>query len=321
MPTTFPFSEKRIRKLKPPTDRDREYHKDRMYPGLQVCVTSAGTKTYYLVKRTDGRPTRHLLGTFEELSVKQARDAAAAKAGKIASGENPQAEPADPAERERRKPDLSGLLPKGPSSAPEGELTPEQANDVNRLVHTHARLVQAGIPTTSGKLQKDRHRWSDADSPDRQPRVPNPDFPHRYAEARHNAVLHGALVYNAQTNRFEPGPRYEEFAGIAPKRSRGWQASGPGSSPGMNDEQKQDRLEQWRQGTLAGLGESLPEDKWPKDFTKDLRESRVQQQMQGTNPPPELAGATVQDTADMLRILRRVEREGRLMGERASPGL
>ena len=92
MPTTFPFSEERIRKLKPPADRDREYHKDKTYPGLQVCVTTAGSKTYYLVKRTDGRPTRHKLGTADELSVDQARKAAAAVAGKIASGENPQAD-------------------------------------------------------------------------------------------------------------------------------------------------------------------------------------------------------------------------------------
>ena len=98
MPTIFAFSETRIKALKPPTDKDREYHKDKTYPGLQVCVTSAGSKTYYLVKRTDGRPTRHLLGTADELSVNQARKAAAAKAGKIATGENPQTDA--PAERE-----------------------------------------------------------------------------------------------------------------------------------------------------------------------------------------------------------------------------
>ena len=92
MASTFAFSEERIRKLKPPADKDREYYKDRGFPGLQICCTAAGSRTYYLVKRTDGRPTRHKLGTFEELSVKQAREAAAAIAGKIAMGQNPQAE-------------------------------------------------------------------------------------------------------------------------------------------------------------------------------------------------------------------------------------
>jgi integrase len=105
MPTTFPFSEERIRKLKPPTGKDREYHKDKTHPGLQCCVTSAGSKTYYLVKRTDGRPTRHLLGTADELSVDQARKAAAAKAGKIATGENPQAD----RRRKREEPTLEKL--------------------------------------------------------------------------------------------------------------------------------------------------------------------------------------------------------------------
>ena len=105
MPAIFPFSEARIKALQPPTDKDREYHKDKGFPGLQVCVTSTGTKTYYLVKRTDGRPTRHLLGPVAELSVKQARDAAAAKAGKIAAGENPAA-----TRRQRREePTLSKL--------------------------------------------------------------------------------------------------------------------------------------------------------------------------------------------------------------------
>ncbi len=105
MPTIFAFSETRIKALKPPTDKDREYHKDKTYPGLQVCVTSAGSKTYYLVKRTDGRPTRHLLGTADELSVDQARKAAAAKAGKIATGENPQTE----RRRKREEPTLEKL--------------------------------------------------------------------------------------------------------------------------------------------------------------------------------------------------------------------
>ncbi len=65
MVTTFAFSEKRIQGLAAPTDREREYHKDKTYPGLQVCVTSAGTKTYYFVKRTDGQPTRHKLGPVD----------------------------------------------------------------------------------------------------------------------------------------------------------------------------------------------------------------------------------------------------------------
>ena len=91
MPTTFPFSEPKIKALKPPAGKDREYVKDATFPGLQCCITAAGGKSYYLVKRTEGKPTRHLLGTAAQLSVADARKAAAALAGDIASGRNPQA--------------------------------------------------------------------------------------------------------------------------------------------------------------------------------------------------------------------------------------
>lgn len=52
----------------------------------------SGKKTYYFVKRMDGKPTRYKLGTAEELSVADARDAAAKQAGKLADGRNPQSE-------------------------------------------------------------------------------------------------------------------------------------------------------------------------------------------------------------------------------------
>ncbi len=90
MPTTFPFSEDRIKKLKPPTDKDREYHKDKTVRGLQVCVTATGSKNYYYVRRMDGRPTRLKLGSADVLSVADARSAAQEQAGKVAAGENPQ---------------------------------------------------------------------------------------------------------------------------------------------------------------------------------------------------------------------------------------
>ncbi|MFZ1936918.1 MAG: tyrosine-type recombinase/integrase [Thermoguttaceae bacterium] len=87
----FAFTEAKIKALPIPRDgKDRAYHKDSKHPGLQVCVTSAGSKTYYYVRRVDGRPTRMKLGTVEQLSVDDARKAAAKKAGEIADGKNPQ---------------------------------------------------------------------------------------------------------------------------------------------------------------------------------------------------------------------------------------
>jgi integrase len=92
MPTAFPFSEPKIKALKPPSGPDREYHKDTHHRGLQVCVTAAGAKTYYYVRRIDGRPTRVKLGTVDQLSVEAARKAAAQIGGDVAAGKNPQAE-------------------------------------------------------------------------------------------------------------------------------------------------------------------------------------------------------------------------------------
>lgn len=91
MPTSFAFSEPKVRAIQPPRNGAyREYHKDTKFPGLQVCVTSTGKRTYYYVRRVGGKPKRMMLGTIEQLTVEQARKAAAKKAGKVADGEDPQ---------------------------------------------------------------------------------------------------------------------------------------------------------------------------------------------------------------------------------------
>jgi len=91
MPTSFPFSEAKVKALSPPPT-GRIYHKDSKYPGLQLCITATGTKTYYLVKRIGGRPTRVRLGTVQELSVETVRNTAAKIAGDVAGGGDPQGE-------------------------------------------------------------------------------------------------------------------------------------------------------------------------------------------------------------------------------------
>ena len=89
---TIHLSEPKVKALTPPTDKDREYHKDSGVKGLQLCITAAGSKTYYFVRRMDGKPTRYKLGTVEELSLDQARKAAQKKAGEVADGKNPQSQ-------------------------------------------------------------------------------------------------------------------------------------------------------------------------------------------------------------------------------------
>src|SRR5664279_2733265 len=91
MPKAFPFTEVKIKSI-PKPDTGRVYHKDSRFPGLQLCITSANGRTFYFVKRVDGKPTRIRLGTVAQLSVEQARAAAAEYAGTIASGRDPQAE-------------------------------------------------------------------------------------------------------------------------------------------------------------------------------------------------------------------------------------
>ena len=91
MVTSFVFTEATIKDLPAPR-AGRQYHKDKTFPGLQVCVTRAGTKTYYFVKRVSGKPKRLWLGTAAQLTVATARKAAAKQAAKIADGADPQSE-------------------------------------------------------------------------------------------------------------------------------------------------------------------------------------------------------------------------------------
>ena len=91
MSKSFPFTEAKVKAIPPPAS-GREYHKDTRFRGLQLCVTSADARTYYFVKRIGGKPTRVRLGTVEQLSVEQARTAAAAITGEVAAGRDPQGE-------------------------------------------------------------------------------------------------------------------------------------------------------------------------------------------------------------------------------------
>ena len=70
----------------------RDYYYDTNEKGLVMQVTGAGSKTFYLYKRVDGRPERILLGKFPDISVENARTFALKNKGAIAHGKNPQEE-------------------------------------------------------------------------------------------------------------------------------------------------------------------------------------------------------------------------------------
>ncbi|UPH72226.1 Arm DNA-binding domain-containing protein [Abyssibius alkaniclasticus] len=56
----------------------KDYYYDEREKGLVMAVTGAGTKSFYLYKRIDGKPERLLLGRFPDISVENARKLAMA---------------------------------------------------------------------------------------------------------------------------------------------------------------------------------------------------------------------------------------------------
>lgn len=84
------FSKTRLAGL-PVPDKGRAYHYDTEVPGLCLCVTSAGTMSYYSY-RWVGRPVRVRIGRFPDVSVEAARKQAAEINAAVARGEDPQAE-------------------------------------------------------------------------------------------------------------------------------------------------------------------------------------------------------------------------------------
>ncbi len=70
----------------------RVYHYDAGQPGLTCCVSTAGSRTFYVYKWVSGRPERIRLGTFPDLSVENARDLAKSIVGDIAMGKDPMQE-------------------------------------------------------------------------------------------------------------------------------------------------------------------------------------------------------------------------------------
>lgn len=85
------FTKPKLTGLNPPA-KGREYVYDARTPGLALCITEKGTKTFYFYRRIDGRPVRVKIGRFPEISIEKARTNATKFAGEIADGKNPQQE-------------------------------------------------------------------------------------------------------------------------------------------------------------------------------------------------------------------------------------
>ena len=65
------------------------YH-DTREKGLILIVSNGGAKTYYLYGKINGKPERVKLGSYDGLSIEQARKKAAQCRGEVAQGNNPQ---------------------------------------------------------------------------------------------------------------------------------------------------------------------------------------------------------------------------------------
>ena len=79
-----------IADLPVPANR-RSHVYDERTPGLAVCVTNRGTRTFYLIKKFEGRTLRIRIGRFPEMTIDQARARAAEMGNDLVRGINPQA--------------------------------------------------------------------------------------------------------------------------------------------------------------------------------------------------------------------------------------
>jgi integrase len=86
----IPFTKRCLEAL-PTPETSRVYYHDARTEGLTLCVTLAGTKTFYLYRWHQGRPVRIPLGRFPATSIEQARRQAKALMGDMAKGTDPQA--------------------------------------------------------------------------------------------------------------------------------------------------------------------------------------------------------------------------------------
>ncbi len=85
----FDFTKTMIARLPCPPKGKRSTYYDMKVPKLAVRITSAGSRTFYVVKRTGSSMAWLRLGTFPDMTVENARKAAEAALGQYAQGNDP----------------------------------------------------------------------------------------------------------------------------------------------------------------------------------------------------------------------------------------
>ena len=92
------FTKSRLLSISSPTKPDGkkggvfDTYKDTKEKGLILLVSHGGARTFYLYKKVDGKPERIRIGAFPDVTIENARNAAAKLKGEIAQGMNPNAE-------------------------------------------------------------------------------------------------------------------------------------------------------------------------------------------------------------------------------------
>ena len=84
----FKFTKKTLDKL-PIPEKGRDTYNDTQITTLKLRVTHAGTKTFSVFRRVNGKPERFTLGKYPVMTIDQARKEAEKINGLIASGVNP----------------------------------------------------------------------------------------------------------------------------------------------------------------------------------------------------------------------------------------
>ncbi len=87
------FTKENIVALPLPEAGKREEYYDTKVQGLQIRITAAGVKTFYVYRwvRAEGKAERIMLGRFPDMTIENARKAATKVNGAIAEGHNPAA--------------------------------------------------------------------------------------------------------------------------------------------------------------------------------------------------------------------------------------
>ena len=133
----------------------RVYLYDSDVPGLALCFTETGARSFYLVKSSDGRTRRYRLGSADEMTIDQARNDAAHKMLQIRDGKDPMVEKRRRAAEAARTVATVGDLWEAFQSSHLAEMKPGTQDEYTRIYDLHI-----------APQWKNRRGWLDVTSED-----------------------------------------------------------------------------------------------------------------------------------------------------------